>query len=137
MRTCAHTHIHTQAWSGPSPEAGFCKDLLQGSLSHSLISCFPMGGSVCRHKHGRGVLATAISPGKRRSCAEQPRFGLSGAKANSTGPAGTQLAWAWATLPRWHCQHPSPAPPTRPRPVSVLTAITFLHRSNEKREIPN
>lgn len=105
-------HIHTQPWSGPSPEAGFCKDLPQGSLSHSLISCFPMGGSARRDEHGRGVVAATSSQGERR-------WQRGAAKANSAGPAGTRPASAQATLPRWHCQHPAlgrPADPHRHLP---------------------
>lgn len=87
------------------------------TLSQSRLFCFPMGGSVRRDKHGRGVLATASSPGKRRCCAEQAGFGLSagsGAKANSAGPAGTRPERGQATLPWWHCQHPGrPADPRR------------------------
>lgn len=146
MHMCTYTHTHrasirpvTRGWILQGPSAGM-------AFSQSHLFCFPMGGSARRDKHGRGVLATASSPESGGGCAEQAGFGLSaggGAKANSAGPAGSRPAPAQATLRCWwHCQQPgsaggpSPSPPTRPRAVSAVTPFAFLHKSNEKPEIP-
>lgn len=118
IHMCTHTHTHTDSvrsvtggWILQGPSAGI-------ALSQSHLFCFPMGGSVRRDKHGRGVLATADPPRESGGgCAGQAGFGLSaggGAKANSAGPAGTRPARAQATLPWWHCQHLGrPADPRR------------------------
>lgn len=79
------------------------------TLSQSHLFSFPMGGSLCRDKHGRGVLATASSQGKRRWLCGAAGFRVERWQRSQ----GKQRAASWhpasaqAALARWHGKHPA------------------------------
>lgn len=142
MHMCTYTHTHralirsvTRGWILQGPSAGI-------AFSQSHLFCFPMGGSARRDKHGRGVLATASSPGRRRwlrgagGFRAEPRQTARGQLAPGRRPRRRHFAGGTANAPARPAGRPSLSPPTRPRPVPVVTPIAFLLKSNEKPEIP-
>lgn len=121
MHMCTYTHTHTALIRSVTRGwilQGFRRDLFLTShllFSHGWVSA---QGQTRQGSPGGEAAGAARSQGKQRRASWRP-----------AGGSGRHFAGGTASTP------PAP-PPTRPRPVSVVTPIRFLHKSNEKLEIP-